>query len=186
MTESDLELPEGLENALHSFAAGPIPSQEFSGRLKLELAQRQEILLHSRRPSTHFQRGNPFIPNAISFRHFVQSKPLLALCITLIGLLLVSGLAFAVSRWLVYIPGHGLVDPDAPVRRLANPVSQTQAGVTWSIRQAILAPDKTSIQFTLKGLPFDAIPQGTVEERDRLCSSPDPTAFTRWVGYPRE
>jgi hypothetical protein len=59
-----------------------------------------------------------------------------------------------------YIPGVGIVDTNAPIRVLAEPVSVTRDGVTVSVNKAFLSADKTTLDYGVAGVPLSAYPKG--------------------------
>lgn len=60
-----------------------------------------------------------------SFMKTLHTRPLLAVVLTLLTLLALTGVAYAIGKSLGYIPGLGVVDQNTPLRVLAVPVSQT-------------------------------------------------------------
>src|SRR3990172_11540144 len=79
----------------------------------------------------------------------IRTRPLTAVLIALLVLLILSGVAYALGRSLGYIPGLGLVSQDTPIRVLAAPVSQTRDGISITVKDAVLSSDKTVILFTV-------------------------------------
>ena len=63
----------------------------------------------------------------------LRARPFVAMLIALLILLALSGVVYALGRVFGYIPGIGLVDQSAPIRVLAEPVSQTRDGITITI-----------------------------------------------------
>jgi hypothetical protein len=64
-----------------------------------------------------------------------------------------------VTRLLGFIPGVGIVDPNSPIRVLADPVSITKDGVTVTVSSATLTTEKTYISYGATGVPSSAYPQ---------------------------
>jgi hypothetical protein len=81
----------------------------------------------------------------------LRARPALIVLMLLLALALLSGVAYALGRSLGYIPGVGLVDQSVPVRMLPEPVSLGRDGITLTVKQAVLAADKTVVLFTLEG-----------------------------------
>ncbi len=104
--------------------------------------------------------------------HTLRTRPALFILVILMALSLLSGVVYAVGRSLGYIPGVGIVDQDAPIRILAEPVSQTRDGITLTIEQAILTSEKTFLVYSVDGIPQDARPKG---EGGFFCSPSSPT-----------
>ncbi len=88
----------------------------------------------------------------------LRTRPALAIVIAILALLLLTGVAYAISRLTGYIPGIGLIDQSAPVRVLSGPVSQTRDGITLTVQNAVLTSDKTVIVFALGGVQWNMFP----------------------------
>jgi hypothetical protein len=67
------------------------------------------------------------------------------------------------SRSLGYIPGVGLVDPNAPLRVLAEPVSQARDGITVTVKEAVLSPDKTIVVFSFENNSVNEVSKATAD-----------------------
>jgi hypothetical protein len=105
-------------------------------------------------------KGNWAFQPSHSRRTFMQTlraKPALMILFVLLALALLSGAAYAIGRSLGYIPGVGIIEQGAPIRVLAEPVSQTREGITVTVTSATLAPDKTVITFTIENIPWEAL-----------------------------
>ena len=96
----------------------------------------------------------------------MRARPLLAILIVLLIILLLTGAAYAIGKSFGYIPGIGLIDQSAPIRVLAKPVSQTRDGITITVEEAVLSSDKTVVVFTVDNIPLDKLskPVGRPEE----------------------
>lgn len=86
-----------------------------------------------------------------------RTRPLALVMIIILILLLLTSVAYAIGRSLGYVPGVGIIDQDAPVRVLMEPVSATREGITLTITNATLTPEKTVIEFTLENVPWEAL-----------------------------
>jgi len=95
-----------------------------------------------------------------SLMQTLRARPVMAIVIVLLVVLLLTGAAYAIGRLTGYIPGVGIVDLSAPLRVLAEPVSQTRDGVTLTVTEAVLSADKTVIFVKIEGVPADAYPKG--------------------------
>ena len=87
----------------------------------------------------------------------LRTRPLVAVLIALLILLALSGVAYAIGRSLGYIPGIGLVDQSAPIRVLAEPVSQTRDGITVTISEVVLTSGKTVIVYKVENIPQEKL-----------------------------
>lgn len=111
------------------------------------------------------------------------------LAVILIATLVIGPMrVYAAIRGLLgYIPGVGIVDQSAPIRVLAEPVSQTRAGITITVTSATLTADVTHIEYRIFGVPRSAYPD---REDVHGCFSsdylllPDGTKLERMQDYP--
>ncbi len=87
-----------------------------------------------------------------SFMMTLRARPVVALLISLLILLALSGVVYAIGRSLGYIPGIGLVDQSVPLRVLAEPVTLTRDGVTIKVEEAVISADKTVVKFRMDGI----------------------------------
>ncbi len=93
----------------------------------------------------------------------------------------------AIRGLLGYIPGVGIVDQSAPIRVLAEPVSQTRDGVTITVTSATLTADRTHVEYRIFGVPRSAYPD---REDVHGCFGsdylllPDGTQLERMQDYP--
>ncbi|MBK8422211.1 MAG: hypothetical protein IPL17_26055 [Anaerolineales bacterium] len=77
--------------------------------------------------------------------------------ITLLILLTLSGVAYAIGRSLRYIPGIGIVDQSTPIRTLAEPVSQTRDGIKITVSDVVLTSSKTVVIYTVDNIPQEKL-----------------------------
>jgi hypothetical protein len=123
---------DGIRNSLHSIARREIPENvDLWPRLVKALDQK------------------PIVPTHPKWR--------LAWTIIMIilGLSVVSGVAYAVGRMTGYLPGIGFVQPNS-LRELAEPVSQTRDGITVTIEQVVVDSERTVIIYKTEGLTIAA------------------------------
>lgn len=115
----------------------------------------------------------PNIMNRIQKRKGVhmQTRTKLLSAVVLVAIVLtvlfytVPGMASAIGRWFGYVPGIGLVG-EGQVRALADPVSVTREGVTVTVDQVILNPERTALVYSVDGIPDTAMIKGL----DETCS----------------
>ena len=91
-----------------------------------------------------------------SLMQTIRTRPLLMIIIIILALLILTGVVYAVGMATGYIPGVGFVNPSAPIRVLAEPVSQTQAGITVTIEQVIVDSERTVVIYKTEGLTIQA------------------------------
>ena len=90
-----------------------------------------------------------------SFMTTLRNRPLLAILIVLLIMLLLTGVAYAVGLLTGYIPGIGFVQTNS-LRVLVEPVSQTRHGVTVTIEQVVADSERTVIVYKTEGLTISA------------------------------
>jgi len=97
-------LPPELHALLDTFYTAPHPSPGFTERLEAQLREQHARLIARAKPSPFILPGN-----RRSLMQSLRARPILALLAALLGLLLLTGVAYAVGRLLGFIPGIGFV-----------------------------------------------------------------------------
>lgn len=92
-----------------------------------------------------------------TFMQTLRARPVLAVLIAVLALLLLTGVAYAVGRSLGYIPGFGLVEQGTSIRVLDEPVSVTRDGITVTVTSAVSTAERTVIEFTVENVPWSAL-----------------------------
>jgi len=95
-----------------------------------------------------------------SLMNTLRARPIVTIIVILLVMLILTTVAYAIGRLTGYIPGVGLVDRSGLLRVLAEPVSVTREGVTVTIKNVVIASDKTSVQYYVDGVPRSAYPEG--------------------------
>src|SRR5512142_3055096 len=85
----------------------------------------------------------------------LQARPVLAILLVLVVILLLTGAAYAVGMLTGYLPGVGFVERNS-LRVLAEPVSQTRDGITVTIEQVTADGARTVIIYKAEGLTIQA------------------------------
>lgn len=142
-----------VETLIETLYTAPEPSPRFVTALEAELLQREQNrppkIDQVNKPIRWWQRlwdsNGRFTPRRLIFA-------LLLIGILTAGLLTAPTALATVQRWLGYIPGIGFVDT-AAARRLVEPVSQTQAGLTVTITDLIATEDETHLLVVVTELP---------------------------------
>jgi hypothetical protein len=150
MDDFDLTLPPELETALHEFYAMPEPQAAFAARLEAELRRRQVDLPQP--------AANPRLRLWLERNTFMQTlraRPALMILLVLLGLILLTGVVYAVGRSLGYIPGVGLVDQEQDIRILSTPVSDNHDGMSVMVKKVVADSTRTFITFSLSGFSQD-------------------------------
>jgi hypothetical protein len=92
-----------------------------------------------------------------TFMKSLRARPALLILFVLLALGLLSGVVYALSRSLGYIPGVGLVDQSAAMRVLIEPVSVERDGIKLTVSEAVLSSDKSVLLYTLENVPWSAL-----------------------------
>jgi hypothetical protein len=154
-----------LYDALERYYAGPEPDPDFAARLE-----------HGLRSKLIEQESKNMFGNRSRFSPRLAWGLGLALAALVIGLLAASpGVVAAMKRLLGYIPNVGLVEQGAPLRVLAEPVSQSRGDdalpVRITVTEAVASPDQTIIVFRVENIPFDKLSHR--EDMIACTSSPE-------------
>jgi hypothetical protein len=146
--------PNSIEDQLRAATRMPPPRPEFLAGLRARLADEAEL------------NREALLPVSFGTRiKLVFRRPAWVMAVVVL-LLLTAGL-FAVGPQRVlaafrqvfgYIPGVGIVEQNAPLRVLAEPVSVTRDGITITVTSATLTGDKTHIDYRIFGVPGSAYP----------------------------
>ena len=100
-----------------------------------------------------------------------RTRPVVAILLTLLTLLVLSGAAYALGRTLGYLPGIGLVNNTSGLRVLAEPIAVTRDGVTLVISSAFVYPDRVELVYAVNNLaPED-------DSTKAADATTNPTAF---------
>ncbi len=100
-------------------------------------------------------------------RRIWRYHPVAAVLLALLILAALAGVAYALGNVLGYIPGVGVIQQDATLRILEQPVSLTRQGITLTVHQAVLSSDKSVVLFSVEGVPWEAL---SPEENIPGCS----------------
>ena len=172
--------PSGMpfEEKVRAAVEAPVPRDEFVQDLWTHIARAAPT-------STATRTGGA---RRIQFR-----RAWIGLCVVLAVLVITTLIigptrVYAAIRGLLgYIPGVGIVDQSAPIRVLAEPVSQTREGITITVTSAMLTADRTHVEYRIFGVPRSAYPDredvhGCFESDYLLL--PDGTQLERMQDYP--
>jgi hypothetical protein len=141
MDDMNWTLPPELESALEDFHAAPQPDPAFASRLDLELRRRfDEISL-------------PLKVERMSFMQTLRARPLVAILVAILALLLLSGVAYAIGRLSGFIPGFGFTSDAGAVTVLKETVSAESNGITVSVEKAVSDRSRFWVEVNVRGLP---------------------------------
>jgi hypothetical protein len=127
-----------IEETLSKYYSAPVPSAEFTSRLEARLRQNME--------QTH-QKNN--ILERKPFMSTSRPRPFAAILLSVLFLLVLTGVAYAIGVSLGYIPGIGLVKQDVPIRVLAEPVTTSNDGITFTVMQVVADSERTTIIYSI-------------------------------------
>lgn len=136
MDEMNLTLPPELENALTEFYTSPKPNHDFASRLETELRNHFDDT-HAK-PLKNRLHGKKTMGT-------LRLRPVFAILLTILALLLISGAVYAVGRLTGFIPGFGFTS--GYVYILDAPVEEHQSGVNVRLENAV--NDDTSFRVEL-------------------------------------
>jgi hypothetical protein len=135
-----------FENKLRQALVTPEPDPAFALALRTRLAQSART-------------GSPLAPRR--FRLRPAWGILLGLALLVVVAILAIGpqrVAAEMKKLFGYIPGFGIVEQNAPLRVLAEPVIVTRAGITVTVSQAFLTKDTTMLTYSWEGVPWSDYP----------------------------
>ena len=67
------------------------------------------------------------------------------------------------GRWFGYVPGVGFVR-EGQIRVLESPVSVTREGVTVTVEQVVLDPERTALVYSVEGIPATAVVSSPMDQ----------------------
>jgi hypothetical protein len=132
------KLPQELEQTLLKYYSSSAPSEEFASRLEARL----------RRNIEQTQKKQNIVKRK-SFMTTPRLRPFMAVLLSILFLLVLSGVAYAIGVSLGYIPGIGLVKQDAPIRVLAEPVTTSRNGITLTVLKIVADSERTAIIYSI-------------------------------------
>ncbi|NOH02712.1 MAG: DUF4179 domain-containing protein [Chloroflexi bacterium] len=162
---AEQKYPPEFESQIRKAMAVPEPNAEAMDALRARfIAHGMKALRPDLPPDSAPDPDRPEKESNKMKRATFLSAPRLAWGLAL--LVLAASIAFALSspevvnalrRLFGYIPGMGVIDQSAPLRVLAEPVSQTRDGITITVKEAVISSDKTIVKFALDGIPSDKL-----------------------------
>ena len=141
MDDMNWTLPPELESALDDYHSAPQLDPAFASRLDLELRRRfDEIPL-------------PLKIERMSFMQTLRARPLVAILVAILALLLLSGVTYAIGRLSGFIPGFGFTSDVGAVTMLKETVSAESNGITVSVEKAVSDGSRFWVEVNVLGLP---------------------------------
>jgi hypothetical protein len=133
-----------IEKEIQSLLATQKPDDEFVARLSSQLNQQT------------FTKEKTMKKPLILRPAFLATTGVVLFLITSFLYFSPGAVYAAVRRLFGYMPGVGIVNENAPLRILKEPVSITRDGVTVSVNRAILTAQGTQIDVDITGVPASA------------------------------
>jgi len=161
-----------MQALLDTFYTSQQPDPLFTEDLEDQLRNKHAALLaHSQAPPSALPR------NRRSLMQSLRARPILAVIVAILGLLLLTGVAFAVGRLFGFIPGFGFVEDvqsvleapiviDRPLEGSATPPpvdegspasSQEREGIILTVEQVVSEADRLVVVYQITGLPADIL-----------------------------
>ena len=91
-----------------------------------------------------------------SFMNTLRTRPVLAVLLVLLALVLLGGVAYAIGKMNGYIPGVGIVDQSVPLRILAARAIVKREGITVEVNQLVASSENTFVAYALDGIVIPA------------------------------
>src|ERR1035437_2659796 len=147
MDEMHSILPTGLDSALNEFYTARRPDPVFAERLETQLRQRQ-----IERIAPGQKARFSFSDTRRSFMHTLRARPILALFVAILALIVLTGMVYALGRLTGFIPGFGFTANTGIVYVLSEPVEISQGGMTLRLDKAVSDDTRFWVALHVKGL----------------------------------
>ncbi len=131
-----------IEKQLGEYYQAGGPSEQFMDALESRLVQ-----AHQGSAQTRSRTRKPFY-----FRPAFAPAYIVLLAMLIVVVIGPQQVLAQMQALLGYVPGYGFVEID-DIRVLPSPVSQTQDGVTMTIKQVLVKEENTYIVYSVDGLP---------------------------------
>ena len=140
-------LPANLVSSLNQFYAAQQPDAEFSSHLESQLRHHQIELMSPTQKSNslHFATRRTFMQT-------IRTRPLLVILLSILALLALTGVVYALGRLTGYIPGFGFTTDAQAVYLLTEPVEVINGDITLRVDQAVSDESKFWVNLTAVGL----------------------------------
>lgn len=139
-------LQSNLDEALHQFYAGEKPEKIFADSLEMQLRQHHEELIPKYRKS----HSQPKIKRRLIMNR-LRTHPVFAFLFTILALLALTGIVYAVGRLTGFIPGFGFTAEGENVYVLAESAESTSGETTLRIDNVVSGDDRLWMELTIKG-----------------------------------
>lgn len=82
----------------------------------------------------------------------LRTRPVVAILIVFLALLVLSGTVYALGRMLGYIPGIGMIEQAGSLRALAGPALVERDGIRLTVLNVVASSSSTSVRFEVEWL----------------------------------
>jgi hypothetical protein len=129
------------------------PTPEFEQHLRAALPAPAPEAAFVRRLHARLMAQAAEMKPAPSPRRWSLRWAYIVLLVLLLAVVFSPQIVTAMRRLLGYVPGVGLVEQNAPIRVLAEPVVARQAGFTVTLLEVVAASNRTFVVFQIDGIP---------------------------------
>ncbi len=102
-----------------------------------------------------------------SLMQTLRTRPILVIALLVVIALLLNGVAYAIDRFVGYIPGFGFTSGSQAVLVLDAPISQTHNGITLRVDKVVSDGNRFWVEMTVSGYSY-------FEMQDHLDAYPNP------------
>jgi hypothetical protein len=88
-----------------------------------------------------------------TFMQTLRARPLVAILVAILALILLSGMAYAIGRLSGFIPGFGFTSDATPAYTLKETVSAKSGGIIVSVEKAVQDISQFWVEVSVGGLP---------------------------------
>ena len=84
----------------------------------------------------------------------LRARPILVIALLVVIALLLNGVAYAIDRFVGYIPGFGFTSGSQAVLVLDAPISQTHNGITLRVDKVVSDGNRFWVEMTVSGYSY--------------------------------
>lgn len=148
MDKMNPTLQPNLVSSLNQYYAAQQPDAAFSSRLENQLRHHQIELM------SPTQKSNSLNFNARrTFMQTIRTRPMLVILLSILALMALTGVVYALGRLTGFIPGFGFTTDAQSVYLLSEPVEVISGDMTLRVDQAVSDESKFWVNLTAVGLP---------------------------------
>jgi hypothetical protein len=181
-------LPPNLVSSLNQFYAAQQPDAAFSSRLESQLRHHQIELVPPIKKSIplHFNARKTFMQT-------IRTRPMLVILLSILALMALTGVVYALGRLTGFIPGFGFTSGDNTILVLDESADVTSGGIHLHVDQAVNDGQRFWVEMTAEGLPkgwdypnvFVLLPDGVkVQSQGGTSSDLNASKITLNIEFP--